>query len=265
VHPHVVHAIPDDERERTPENQQAFLDLRHTFRLKAEATSTVPSFPPSGGRSVPHAEATTTVLSFPPSGGRSVAHAEATTTVLSFPPSGGRPVAHVEATTTVLSFPPSGGRPVAHAEATTTVLSFPPSGGRTVAQHERRDVVALCGAFRERAHVGEDRLGALVRRRVPLFLAPREVPRLAVLLAARRQRFRHAVAEHDEPVAGIEEDGLLLEARRVEQPDDRAADVEPAHAAPAEHERRGVACVAVRQGAGGRGGGGHQRDGNGYD
>src|SRR5262249_35358859 len=84
VHPHVVHAIPDDEREREPEDQQAFLDLRHTFRLKAEATSTVPSFPPSGGRSVPHAEATTRVPSFPPSGGRLVAHAEATTTVLSF-------------------------------------------------------------------------------------------------------------------------------------------------------------------------------------
>jgi len=41
VHPHVVDAVPDDERQREPENQEPLLDTRHrlsSFRLKAEAT-----------------------------------------------------------------------------------------------------------------------------------------------------------------------------------------------------------------------------------
>ena len=45
-----------------------------------------------------------------------------------------------------------------------------------------------------------------------------------------RQRLRDAVAEHDQPVAGHEYDGLLLEGRALEQPHDRTARLEPPHA-----------------------------------
>ena len=95
-------------------------------------------------------------------------------------------------------------------------------------QHHRGDVVALRGALGEVAHVGEERLEQLLRLETRgcccTTARMRPSPYSSPL---GRHRFRHAVAEDDQPVAGVERDGLFFVVRALEQADDRPAALEP--------------------------------------
>jgi hypothetical protein len=61
------------------------------------------------------------------------------------------------------------------------------------------------------------------------------------------ESLRHAVAEHDQHITGIELRGLFLERHFLECADDEPARLEPAHTAATEDERRIMASVAIGQ------------------
>src|SRR3954471_21387611 len=116
-----------------------------------------------------------------------------------------------------------------------------------VSDHQRRHVVALDGALRERLDARDDGVEQVTRAELAVGLHALEQPLFPVLLARRAQGLRYAVAERDEQIARPDRDRGFLERGVLEEAEYETAGLEPLDAILAHQQRRVVARVAVHE------------------
>src|SRR5581483_8712334 len=97
------------------------------------------------------------------------------------------------------------------------------TGASSIPDGQRRHVIALDGAGGERLDGGDQRVQQHRRTAVVVRRDRGGDTGVDEFSAAHAQRFRHAVAEDDDPIAGFELHGLFVERNTFEQPERRPA------------------------------------------